>query len=175
MRESIGGAGLFQIVIVLLLLFTAYFCLSINYTAAYKVTDSINNQIKKDEGINPEHISNALQEAHYTSSGKCNDGDKEVGWTPFKLSGKPTIGEDDEANYCLKKVLVTDNTGIELPKVYYYRIKVFYRIEVPIISSFNFNVQADSVNIYSPNENEVDGYISMPVVTDILNPDQGGA
>lgn len=174
MRESIGGAGLFQIVIVLLLLFTAYFCLSINYTAAYKVTDSINNQIKKDEGIKLENISQALSEAHYTSSGKCNDGDKEVGWTPFKLNGTSPIGEDDEANYCLKKVLVTDNTGVELPKVYYYRIKVFYRIEVPILNGFNFNVQADSSNIYSPNENEAEGYIPMPVVTDVLRPVQDG-
>lgn len=167
MRESIGGASLFQIVIVLLLLFTAYFCLSINYTAAYKVTDSINNQIKKDEGINPVNISIALQEAHYTSSGECNDGKKEVGWTPFKLNGTKPIGDNELANYCLKKIAVTSNEGQELPQVYYYRIKVFYRIEVPILNGFNFNVQADSANIYSPNE-DIGNYIKMPVVTDVI-------
>ena len=166
MRESIGGAGLFQIVIVLLLLFTAYFCLSINYTAAYKVTDSINNQIKKDEGINLDNITNALQEAHYTSSGECNDPDRgEVGWTAFTFN--KGLSNNNVGNYCLKKVSVTANDGNELPQVYYYRIKVFYRIEVPIISSFNFNVQADSANIYSPNE-ESAGYIKMPVVTEVI-------
>ena len=64
MREAIGGAWLFQIVILLLLIFTAYFCLSINYTAAYKVNDSVINTIQKDEGVNPDNIKAALQEAH---------------------------------------------------------------------------------------------------------------
>lgn len=150
MRESIGGAYLFQIVIVLLLLFTAYLCLSINYTAAYKVTDSINNQIKKDQGVNPSNINKALQEAHYTSSGKCNT-DDDRDWTGFDLQGNQIMNINEEANYCLKKIKVSAATD-ELPAIYYYRVKVFYRIEVPIISSFNFNVKADSPHIYEPTD-----------------------
>ncbi len=163
MRESIGSAGLFQIVMVLLLLFTAYFCLSINYTAAYKVTDSINNQIKKDDGINPKEIANVLKEAHYTSSGLCNKcnaaGECEEGWTPFLLTGDSPMNVNDQANYCIKKIKSTSSSK-DLPELYYYKIKVFYNIEVPIINQFNFNIQVNSSNIYTPNETDPD-YVKL--------------
>ena len=161
MRESIGGAGVFQIVIVLLLLFTAYFCLSINYTSAYKVTDSINNQIIRDEGVNPTNISQALSEAHYTSSGKCNQGDDDQ-WTGFLLDGSQLYNVDANANYCLKKIKVANSGDENMPDVVYYRIKVFFNIDVPIISSFNFNVKADSKNIYAPKEEG--NYVKIPEV-----------
>lgn len=155
MRESIGGSYLFQIVLVLILLFTAYLCLSINYTAAYKVSDSIVNQIKLDEGVNMDHIITTLSEASYKSAGKCNDGKKETGWTAFDIKGNNMYDSNTEkAALCLKKIRVSSTTG-EHPDIFYYKVKVFYKINVPIISSFNFNVQSDTPNIYSPNDNSI--------------------
>lgn len=149
MREAIGGAWLFQIVIVLLLLFTAYLCLSINYTAAYKVTDSVINQIQVDEGVNLSNIQKTLQEAHYTSRGKCDITD---GWTAMNFNSN-SMNDDGKANYCIKKILVSKATD-ELPEIYYYRVKTFYNIDVPILSRLNLNVQADSVNIYGAQDDK---------------------
>ncbi len=146
MRESVGGASLFTIVIVLLLLFTGYFCISLNYTAAYKVSDSIINQIVTDEGVNLENLTRVLSEAGYSSSGVCEDG-----WTAIKLGTHDSISFSNEGNYCVKRVHVA-STNESTPDIYYYRIKVFYRIEVPILSNLNFNVQVDSPNIYTPND-----------------------
>lgn len=148
MREAIGGAWLFQIVILLLLIFTAYFCLSINYTAAYKVNDSVINTIQKDEGVNPDNIKAALQEAHYTATGKCDEG-----WKAMSFAGS-AMNQNGDANYCLKKIKVSSKST-ELPDIYYYRVKTFYNINVPIISSFNFNVKGDTANIYGAKDKNI--------------------
>ena len=162
MRDSIGAVGLIGIVIFLILLFTAYFCVSINYTSAYKVTDSINNVIKKDEGVNVDNIRDVLQEFHYTASGICNETNDD-NWKSFLLDGSTPMS--GKANYCLKKVKVAKNDEQQnLPDIYYYRIKVFYNIDVPIITNFNFNVKADSANIYSPNESD-EGYVVLEAVS----------
>lgn len=157
MREAIGGAGLFQIVIVLLLLFTAYLCLSINYTAAYKVTDSVINRIKKDNGVNPIEITKVLQEAHYTSKGKCAT-KNDTEWTAMSFDNK-VMNDNGEANYCIKKILVSRATD-ELPEIYYYRVKTFYNVDVPLINLIDLNVKADSSNIYGAN----DVNVNLPVL-----------
>ena len=41
MREAIGGTWLFQIVIVFILLFTGFMCLTINRSKAFNVKDQI--------------------------------------------------------------------------------------------------------------------------------------
>ena len=151
MRESIGGSWLFQIVIVLILLFTAYLCLSINYTAAYKVSDSIVNQIQVDKGVKVENIKNVLAEVKYTSQGKCNVADGDESWTPMSFSGPISNEYSDSANYCLKKVVVRKPSS-EHPGIYYYRIKVFYKLDVPIISRFNFNVQSGTANVFNASD-----------------------
>lgn len=146
MRESVGSASLFTIVIVLLLLFTGYFCVSINYTSAYKVSDSIINTITKDEGLNLEHITEVLALSKYSSSGQCGED-----WTPIKIGHNEIDHTDNVGSYCVKKVHVANNDE-GIPDIYYYRVKLFYRIEVPILSILNFNVQVDSSNIYSPTD-----------------------
>lgn len=148
MREAIGGTQLFAIVIFLLLLFTAYLCISINYTAAYKVTDSVVNTIQKDGGVNTDNIKKTLQEAHYTATGECDIDD---GWVGMNFDSN-NMNVNSDANYCIKKVLVSKKSE-ELPDIYYYRVKTFYNIDVPIISSFNLNVSADTSNIYSAKDN----------------------
>ena len=51
MREAIGGTWLFQIVIVFILLFTGYMCLSINHSKAYNVKSEILEIIERYNGI----------------------------------------------------------------------------------------------------------------------------
>ena len=51
MREAIGGTWLFQIVIVFILLFTGFLCLSINRSKAFNVKDQIIQTIQSYNGI----------------------------------------------------------------------------------------------------------------------------
>lgn len=143
MKTAIGGTQLFMIVIVLLLLFTGYMCMSINYTAAYKVADAVIVQLQKDEGFNAANVGNVLRETKYTNGGKCYDD-----FHGFKLNGEPAT---NDANYCIRKVKVADGTE-ELPAIYYYQIQVFFNVDVPFFSAINFNVKGDSANIYSPTD-----------------------
>lgn len=149
MREAIGGAWMYGIVITFMLIFTAYLCISINYTAAYKVSDSIINQIKKDNGVNHENIDKILQSLNYNSSGNCDSENNDTGWTAYRFGSSEIDTTSNIGNYCLKKVEVSKASS-ELPTIVYYRVKVFYNIDVPIISNFTFAVKGDSKNIYSP-------------------------
>ena len=149
--------GIMYIIIVLLLLFTGFLCLSINFTAAFKVSDSIVNQINKDEGIHLENISNVLREAGYSSSGGCGDG-----WTAFRLGQNNIDLTTNEGNYCIKKIAVSDTSNPEIPRRYYYRVKVFYKVDVPLLNRLNLNVQADTMQIYEAKEDEP-GYVQIPL------------
>lgn len=148
MRESIGASQLMMIVIVLLLLFTAFLCLSINYTAAYKVSDSIINTIKRDEGYKPDNISQALQEAHYVT--RAQDGDRVCPngeWTHINVDG--TVDTNGTPAICVKRTKVSEES---MPDMYYYTVKVFYRVDVPILSSFSLSTTATTPNIYTPSD-----------------------
>src|SRR5574344_563987 len=52
MREAIGGTWLFQIVIVFILLFTGFMCLTINRSKAFNVKNEIVQTIQTYNGIN---------------------------------------------------------------------------------------------------------------------------
>ncbi len=148
MREAIGMQGLMYIIIILLLLFTGFLCLSINFTAAFKVSDAIINQINKDQGIKLENIRKELIEAGYTNQGPCDTSDK---WYAVGLNDTNLDTTKTHGNYCIKKIPVySDTTRDELPQVYYYRIKVFYKVDVPMLSRLALNVQADTMVIYTP-------------------------
>ena len=52
MREAIGGTWLFQIVLVFILLFTGFMCLTINRSKAFNVKDQIIQTLQSYNGIN---------------------------------------------------------------------------------------------------------------------------
>lgn len=147
MREAIGGTWIFQIVIFFILLFTGYMCLSINHSKAFNVKNSIINVIERkgDNGINlnnPEHdeaiqqIVKYLKETSYRTTGKCPDGN----YHGFNREGK--IDNSNPA-FCIEPVDVA--TSSDLPSMTYYRIVVFYQLDLPIFRSvFQFRVTGDT-------------------------------
>ncbi len=153
MREATGGAYLWMIVITLIFIFACYICFSINYTSAMKVTNSALLEIQRDEGLDPVKISQVLDAAHYRSTGDCESDKNDTGWDAFKLTKDNNDARTDpsKAHYCIKKVLASrDAYGV--PNRYYYRIKVFYTVDVPLVGGVNFNVKGDSVHIYAPDD-----------------------
>ena len=157
MQEATGSAYLLMIVITLIFIFASYICFSINYTSAMKVANSVLLQIQQDEGVVPSNLTKTLDEAHYRSTGPC-DGDSldDKGWVGFNLYN----GNEEDQNaaktsgnayYCIKKISATNNDA-GIPQRFYYRVKVFYTVDVPLVGALNFNVKADSTHIYAPTD-----------------------
>ncbi len=144
MREAIGGTWIFQIVIFFILLFTGYMCLSINHSKAFNVKNTIVKEIERAEGANlsdPESdeaikkIVEYLKENSYRTTGRC----------PDDYNGYNRDGSLDERNaaFCLKKQSVAG--GSDMPEMVYYRVVVFYQLDLPIFrSAFQFRVSGDT-------------------------------
>ncbi len=144
MREAIGGTWIFQIVIFFILLFTGYMCLSINHSKAFNVKNAIIKSIEREEGINlsnPENdksierIVEYLKETSYRTTGNCPEG-----FTGYNRDGR--IDSRNSA-FCLKEESVSMNS--EMPNMNYYRVVVFYQLDLPIFNDiFSFRVSGDT-------------------------------
>lgn len=164
MKESIGGFSLFNIVIVFVLIFAGYISLSINYSKAYNVKNEIVNIIRNQGGVctsdSPSYTDNCynfteqivdyFKEANYRTTGNCKNN-----WVGYSRDGRYLGINADNAAFCVNAIKANSNS--ELPNALYYQIKVFYQLDLPIISSiFEFSILGETSRIYSPNECEVD-------------------
>lgn len=167
MKEALGGISLFEIVVLFVLLFTGIMCITINHAKAFGVKDEVINEIEMmniknrndlstldDTTVN--NIVDKLSEMGYRHTGKCPD-DANNRWTGYTRDGRITSGSD--ANFCIQAVKVSDtfdndaqskcignsncaplNSQNVYPKMVYYNIALFYQLDVPLISGFNFRV-----------------------------------
>lgn len=153
MRESIGGAWLFQIAIVFILLFTGYLALSVNYSRAFKVKNEIISIIERSEGLteNAEGIiEDYLKTVNHTVVGSCpsiNENEVIVG----------LLGNDgydrNRGVYCVKKTCVLDGPVNRT----YYQITVFFKFDLPILGDLaTFRVSGETKTIYTKEDYDSD-------------------
>ncbi len=157
MREAIGGTWIFQIVILFILLFTGYMCLSINQSKAFNVKNSIIKTIEREEGVdlsNPDRdsaiqqIVSYLKETAYRTTGKCpdeirnkNSGQVVAQYHGYTRDGK--IANNSNAAFCIAEV--TARSGSDMPSMRYYRVVVFYQLDLPIFrNTFQFRISGDT-------------------------------
>ena len=151
MREAIGGTWLFQIVIVLILLFAGFLALAINYTKAFKVKNEIINIIERNNGFTvginqidmttEEQITQYLSTVGYRTTGICNEEDG---------SGYPMHFLSNKYYYCVRS-LTTKSKEIEQQT--YYKIKVFFNIDIPVINRWlSFSISGTTKVINDPIE-----------------------
>ena len=151
MRESIGATWLFQIVIVFILLFTGYICLSINHSKAFAIKNDIILELQRNGGYNATAASNVkilLERSGYRTSGKCDDG-----WIGYTRDGK-VDNNGGNSVFCLQKVDIAETYSHpnaygrilkEYPEMFYYKVKVFYQLDLPVLNSFaTFSVRGDT-------------------------------
>ncbi len=160
MREAIGGISIFQIVIVLIIIFTAIMSLTINHAKAFGVKDEVlgiiesadikvtsGNSIGLTDGTITEII-NYLKDNGYRSSGKCDDG-----WTGYNRDGNVTSSRD--AIICIKGINVADTykshvtkgstINKEFPSMMYYEIALFYQLDLPVLgNALNLNLKGST-------------------------------
>ena len=169
MREAIGGTWLFNLVIFFVLLFAGYMCLSINYSKAFSVKDKIITEIERNGGIKNisskddetiKNITNYLVEVGYRNQGSCKD--YKYGCDRNGQCTDLTNSSTGEYAFCLSVVEanktfrdVVDETA-EHPGEFiffnYYKVKVFYQLDLPVIRQmFNFSVNGDTRTLYNIN------------------------
>ncbi len=140
MKESIGTSYLFQIVVVFVLLFTGYLCLSINYARSYAVKNNIVNNIQREKAFDDgarAKIKNYLKDVGFKSIGKCPDG-----YDAYSADGV-LQGDGKKGVYCVKKVTTPEHNDV--PAVNYYRVVVFYKLDLPVFGSvFSFKNYGDT-------------------------------
>ncbi len=166
MREAIGGTWLFQIVIIFILLFTGFMCLSINRSKAFNVKDEIIQTIQSYNGIDLQKdysdgdvgpladIVTYIKDNSYRTVGVKPQAIKNVGgdsveYTCFNKDGKNT---SSNPVFCIAPVSSKNDAGDnfkELPDMIYYRVVVFYQLDLPVFHDlFNFRVVGDTKTLY---------------------------
>lgn len=178
MRESIGGISLFQIVIVFILIFIAIMCFTINHSKAFSIKDEVvsiiensNIDVSSDQGLTDDTINaiiDRMGEIGYRTTGDCNPhGDD--GWVGYKASntGSGWTEDNNNALFCVKVVDVPEQHKLDLarkcsdandctivgkddyPYMYYYKIKLFYQLDVPVIRRMNLNIVSSTKVIFT--------------------------
>lgn len=149
MREAIGGTWIFQIVVFFILLFTGFMCLTINHSKAFNVKNMIVKEIERSEGANLSNpnsdeaivkIVEYLKTVSYRTTGNCPRSTGDLVWYGYNRDGQ--IDSRNTA-FCIAKQ--TTRTGSDMPDMSYYRVIVFYQLDLPIFKSvFNFKVTGDT-------------------------------
>lgn len=151
MRESIGGGWLFTLMIVFILLFTAFLAVTINYSRAFKIKNAVIDIIEEEEGFTNDSTSNdpgAMQRINnyltgvgYTNKGTCagdnwlvEDGEKADSGTKYR--------------YCIKKHNKYSDTN---PQKAYYEVTIFFSLNLPVFGDFlTFRVNGETTDIFYP-------------------------
>ncbi len=152
MKEAYGGTFLFQIVILFLLLFTAIMCITINQTKAFAVKDDLINYIEAHDGLDiSKNLDSGISEiltkdGYFTTGSKCGDD-----YTGYSRDGKKLSKNDESPALCIKDIPSGSQTG-----GCYYEIKVFYKLDLPVISSiFNFTETGKTKELYGNCQKQV--------------------
>ena len=135
MRNAIGNALLFNIVITMIILIIAFLAGSLSYTKAFRVKNNILNSVEKNNGYNQEEIDALLSEVGYRVNSQ--------GMQNCEVLGKGGVVLNTASNYryCIVKYTVTHGV--------YYGVTAYMYFDIPLINSLlEFPVYGESKVIY---------------------------
>ena len=153
MREAIGTYWLTAIVLVFIVLFTGYLCLSINMNREYKVKNEVINIIKKYNGFNDQalkDIQEYMNKVGYRNKGTCKDTDGDG----FNLTDSGIV--TNNTYFCVKQIAthyekISKGVDAPFPDAVYYQVKVFFSVDLPIIRGmFTFPLTGSTKKIFDP-------------------------
>ncbi len=162
MKEAIGGAWIYTIVLIFIAVFTCFISVSTNYSRCFRIKDEILTTIEMYHGINEQtitKINDYLKGIGYASTGTCPDDG--TCWYRFSTNSNNRIaGYGQKVNYCLAKTSVIEPGGANGPighiESAYYKVVVFFKLDWPILRQFfNINIAGETSIIYMP-KNEFD-------------------
>lgn len=162
MKESIGAGWLMTIVIAFIVFFSGFLALSINYAKAFRVKDSIIEEIEKADGFTTEaqdNITAYLSEIGYVNQGNCSaffDEFQTYYGVNINDNNPPTKNGTQRYNYCLQKVTARqgDIRADDGVSGTYYKVIVFFNINLPYLDSLKlFSVSGETSYIFFAKDN----------------------
>ena len=158
MRESIGGAWLFGIVIIFIFFFSAFLAYSISYTKAFNVKNSIISLIEMNEGYNTAEIDDlaSLDDAELSESveGEAFKLIKNAGYNYSGAQGITCEGTlnggapntINEGGYCIVKYCPNGQNNSNT----HYKITTYIALKLPVINiTVKIPISGETRTIYS--------------------------
>ena len=153
MRESVGGAWVYGLVLTFVLMFTAFIALAINYNKVFRVKNDVLSFIEKYNGVNSENfelINDYLKTSGYSMSGiDCNNYSVEdqtnstSSYVEFHDKFIPNEKNNNQ-NMCIRRIANGDIDN--------YEIILFFDLKIPVIGDiFKFKVTGKTEDIHFPN------------------------
>jgi len=130
MKEAIGNSMVFNFIIIFTSIFIVLMIGSLSYTKAFKVRNRIIDIIESHQGYNQE------------ASDEIDENLRAIGYSMVDSSCGEHNGVSPMTNnsvypYCIYEHSSTDNVGgISIQKGKYYGVKVFIKIDIPLIGGF---------------------------------------
>ena len=126
MKEAIANVGVFNIMIVFVVVLLTLFVGSLGYIKAYKVKDYIINEIETDEGwydSTKEKVEDFLIDVGYQSDFKIDC---------LSFDDRETINTNSNYNYCVYKFDLDEDNSSNKTGVY-YKVITYIKYDFPII------------------------------------------
>lgn len=143
MKEAIANAGIFNLVIIFVIILLAFFIGSLSYSKAFKVKNKIIEEIEKDQGYTrgSNDSTEARVEEWIKNIGyRVNTGNnKNTSVCPSTVSGNggadgKLINSTGDYQYCVYE-FNTCGQGTDYAKCgKYYRVTTYMYFDIPIIS-----------------------------------------
>lgn len=133
MKEAIANAGVFNLMIIFIVLLIAFFIGSLGYSKAYKVKNRIIDEIEKDESYEDgtqDRINEWLDDIGYRMNTNSS-----IASCPSQTSNKSnlsieTVNVSSDYQYCIYRYNITNGAK----KSTYYRVITYMYFDVPIIN-----------------------------------------
>ena len=176
MRQSIGGAWLFSISIILMMFIIAYVTITIDYSNAYQLKDDVSLYIEQYNGLNDESarlIVGRMKAAKYTLKVRCNEKYDTTtyyhgnayegnpyphyqGLTSYSNTSNPKANftQDAQTAYiCIYKYQIVKGSGEDKMDKVFYNVTTVFGFNFPIIGNmFNYRVTGETGAINYPND-----------------------
>ncbi len=165
MRESIGGAWIYGLVIGFVILFTSFLAIAINYTKVFRVKNEITSIIEKQEGLTTSTnnlpggslalIGTYLNSVGHSNVGRCPRKNKEKWFGFVEGSNQLVQAGDGKYLFCVKKTTTSKKLKSGKDKTsYYYDLVFFFKVDLPIVGELiTFRIEDQTFNINKPNDN----------------------
>lgn len=135
MREAIANAGVFNLVIVFVIILLAFFIGSLGYSKAFKVKNKIVDEIEKDHGYLPttqDSIEKWLGTIGYRLKSTIGAGN--CGTETFNGKTGELVSSGSNYQYCVYKFNSCGNTNVKKCSTH-YRVVSYMYFDVPVINS----------------------------------------
>ena len=146
MKSAFGATLIFQIVIVFVVIFTGYICISINQAKAFNMKNEIVKAVERfapdlDSPEFQNYIKESLSKEGYRLTGDCSRiGSEYIGYN------EAGIESGTNGAFCIAKVDIPSSGSLTRS---YYKVVTFYQLEIPIIQSlFQLKATGETKIIY---------------------------